>query len=357
MPTTASPVPGLRIGMIAQVEHSRVRAEGGTRRSDGLDEGIRLLSAAEELAYDVGYVRTRHLQDTLSSPLVFLAALGQRVRRMQLGTAVIPLRFEDPARLAEDLATCDLLLDGRLRAGLSSGYSARDAMYAGAFGPVRDGVGDHVDRVLTRLVSLVDGEVVSHADSHVEGVAPGTPMCVRPQVPGLRSRLSYGAASPQRAASVGARGMGLQLATMALDDGSGRSFPALQLEAIRAYREASRAAGHGDGTVMVSRQMLPVTSEAELERYVTLIPRERAAAPGTATEYRGREIGGQGAVYGAVVIDDPAVVARHLRDDDAVREADELTLVLPFGAPMVEQEGVLRTFAEHVVPLLADGGR
>lgn len=356
MSDTPASAPGLGIGMIAQIEHGRVRAEGDSRRSDALAEGIELFTAAEALGYDVGYVRTRHLQDTLASPLLFLAALGQRVTRMQLGTAVIPLRFENPARLAEDLATCDLLLGGRLRAGLSSGYSSRDTMYAGAYGTVRGGVGDHVDRVLSRLLSLVDGEVVSHADAHIEGVDAGTPLQIRPQVPGLRSRLSYGAASPQRAASIGSRGMGLQLATMALDDGSGRSFETLQLDALHAYREASRAAGHGEGTVMVSRQMLPVATEEQLERYVSLIPRERSATPGTTGEYRGREIGGQGAVYGPVIIDDPSVVAQYLMADAVVREADELTLVLPFGASLEEQRGVLTTFAEQVVPHLVAGG-
>ncbi len=351
-PAASSTREAPRIGFVAQVEHTGVRADGARVSSSGLADGITLFTAAEELGVDVGYVRVRHLQGALASPLLFLAALGQRTSRLQLGTAVIPLRFENPGRLAEDLATADLLTGGRLRVGLGSGYSAHDANYARAFDAVPGAVRDRVDRVLHELLALVDGEIVATADAHIEGVERGTPLRVQPQVPALRSRLAYGAASPQRAALAGRLGLGLQLATLAPDDGSGRSFEQLQLEALEAYREASRAAGHGDGYVMVSRQMMPVESEADLERYMTLLPRERDAQPGIAGEHAGREIGGRRAVFSGIVLDDPGTVARALLADPVVQAADEIVLVLPFGAPAADQRAMLRTFARHVVPHL-----
>ncbi|WP_422114606.1 LLM class flavin-dependent oxidoreductase [Brachybacterium sp. UNK5269] len=341
-----------RIGFVAQVEHTGVRTSGAAVSSTGLAEGIDLFTAAEELGFDVGYVRVRHLQGALASPLLFLAALGQRTSRLQLGTAVIPLRFENPGRLAEDLATADLLTGGRLRAGLGSGYSAHDANYARAFGAVPGDVRDRVDRVLHDLLALLDGEIVATADAHIEDVERGTPLRVQPQVPSLRSRLAYGAASPERAAMAGQLGLGLQLATLAPDDGSGRSFEQLQLAALEAYREAARAAGHGEGHVMVSRQMLPVESEAELERYMTLLPRERDARPGIAGEHAGQEIGGRRAVFSRIVLDDPGTVARALLADPVVQAADEIVLVLPLGAPAADQRAMLRTFGRHVVPHL-----
>src|SRR5699024_8609765 len=93
------------------------------------------------------------------------------------------------------------------------------------------------------------------------------------------------------------------------------SFESLQLDVVEAYREASRAAGYGEGHVMVSRQMIPVTGDAELERYVSLIPRERAAAPGVSGEHRSLEIGGREAVYSQIVLDVPSVVAQPLIAD------------------------------------------
>ncbi|AXK45195.1 LLM class flavin-dependent oxidoreductase [Brachybacterium saurashtrense] len=332
-----------RIGVVAQVEYA------------GLDDGRALFLTAEELGYDVGYVRVRHLQNSLASPLLFLAALGRDTSRIQLGTAVIPLRFENAGRLAEDLATADLLTGGRLRPGLGSGYSAHDAIYARAFGALPGDRAEHVDRVLHDLLSFLDGEIVAGADRHIEEVDPGSPLRIQPQAPGLRERLAYGAASPVRAAMAGHAGLGLQLATMAPDDGSGRSFEQLQLEALEAYREASRAAGHGEGHVMVSRQMLPVRTEEELERYVTLIPRERTAEPGLGDEHRAPEIAGHDAVYSRVVIDDPGTVAQALLADAVVQAADEIALVLPFGAPAADQREMLGTFADLVVPHLLTG--
>lgn len=341
-----------RMGFVTQVDHTGIRTTGTAVTSTGIDEGIELFLTAEELGYEVGYVRVRHLQDSLSSPLLFLAALGQRTRQIQLGTAVIPLRFENAGRLAEDLASADLLTGGRLRPGVSSGYSANDAMYARAFGALRDERADHVDRILHDLLSLLDGEIVAGADSHIEGIDPGAPLRMQPRVPSLRSRLAYGAAGPQRAAMAGRLGLELQLATMVPDDGSGRSFEELQLEVLTAYREASQEAGFGEGTVMVSRQMVPVRSDAELERYVTLLPRERTADPRIVGEHHGQEIGGHDAVFSEVVLDEPAEVARKLWEDPVVQAADELALVLPPNAPLADQQALLRTFARMVVPQL-----
>lgn len=329
-----------RLGVLAQIDSAQ------------LDDGRDLILLAEELDLDVAYLRVRHLQDASPSPLLVLAALGQHARRIELGTAVIPLRFENAGRLAEDLATADLLLGGRLRAGLGSGYSAHDAIYARAFGALAADRADHVDRVLHDLLSFVDGEIVAGADAHIEGVDPGTPLRVQPQVPGLRRRLAYGAASPARAAMAGRAGLGLQLATMAPDDGSGRSFEVLQLEALEAYREASRAAGHGEGHVMVSRQMVPVETEEELERFVSLLPRERAASPAVLAEHRAPEIGGHAAVFSRVVVDEPLAVAQALLADPVVHAADEIALVLPVGAPAEDQRRVLRAFGTLVAPHL-----
>lgn len=350
--STSGPHETPRIGFVTQVDHTGIRTEGGAVASAGIDEGIELFLTAEELGYDVGYVRVRHLQDALSSPLLFLAALGQRIRRIELGTAVIPLRFENAGRLAEDLATADLLTGGRLRPGISSGYSAHDAMYSRAFGALHDERTDHVDRILHDLVSLLDDEIVAGADSHVEGVDPGEPLRMQPRVPSLRGRIAYGAAGPQRAAMAGRMGLALQLATMVPDDGSGRSFQELQLEVLNAYREASRDAGFGEGRVMVSRQMIPVRSDAELERYVTLLPRERAADPRVVGEHHGHEIGGHEAVFSELVLDEPAAVVTALGEDPVVQEADEIALVLPLGAPLEDQQTLLRTFAHLVVPPL-----
>src|ERR1700749_4731621 len=98
---------------------------------DGGDPGpghqttLEIIELAEELGFDSAWVRHRHLQYGISSPVAVLAAASQRTSRIDLGTAVIPLGWENPLRLAEDLATVDLLSGGRLNPGLSVGSPMR----------------------------------------------------------------------------------------------------------------------------------------------------------------------------------------------------------------------------------------
>lgn len=337
-----------RIAFIAQIDHTGIAGH----RSNGLEGGLDLFSAADALGYDAGYVRSRHLQDTLSAPLPFLVAAGTRAPRMQLGTAMIPLWFENPARLAEELATTDLLLGGRLLPGLSSGYSSKVAPYLTAFGDDEIPAREQVDRTLQALLEHLDGDIVGTADTHFEDLEAGTPLRVRPQVTDLHERVAYGAASPARAARAGQQGLRLQLATLHPDDGSGRDLAQMQVETIRAYRDASRSYGHGEGFVSVSRQMIPVRDEAELEQYTTLLPHERSRVAGVDAEHHGGEVGGGDAVYARVVLDSADVVAEALRSDAAVREADEFVLVPPFIEGPVRAQQVLEAFAEQVVPLL-----
>ncbi|MFI2333110.1 LLM class flavin-dependent oxidoreductase [Nocardia rhamnosiphila] len=80
----------------------------------GLEDTLRLFEFGERLGVDGAWVRQRHLEHGVGSAAVFLAAAGQRTRRIQLGTAVIPIGYESPFRLAEDLAMADILSGGRL---------------------------------------------------------------------------------------------------------------------------------------------------------------------------------------------------------------------------------------------------
>lgn len=341
---TADAVPA--IGFLAFVDHTGV--SGG--RSQGLDDGVDLFRRAEALGYDAGYVRHRHLQDYLSAPLPFLVAAGGATERLRLGTSLIPLRFENAGRLAEEAATTDLLIGGRLELGVGSGYAQQDAVNTRAFGAVDGSIRDHVNGVLADLFAFLDGEVVSQADETFETEEAGTDLRVRPQAPGLRSRVAYGAGSISSAQMAGRAGIGLQVSTLQPGVEPGQSFEQAQREVIRAYRAASREAGHGDGHVTASRQVLPVARPSDLEGFADLIERDRrrqaAMAEGTAL------LGGRPAAFGKVVADAPEEVAAFLAQDEALAEADEVVLALPFGHPIEVVRTILETFGEGVAPLL-----
>src|SRR6478736_1937721 len=111
----------------------------------GLEETLQLFELAEQLGYDGAWVRQRHLEHGISSATVFLAAASQRTSTIELGTGVIPIGYESPFRLGEDLSTADVLAQGRLQVGLSAGRP-----------PHADLIGDLV----------FDGDWESHDFSH-----------------------------------------------------------------------------------------------------------------------------------------------------------------------------------------------
>lgn len=100
--------------------HTRVSFPKG-RAAESLRDGIRLFQFGEQLGYNRGWVYQRHFDNYLASPLVFLPVVAQHTSRIGLGTAIIGMRYEDPILMAEAASTADLLTDGRLKLGLSTG--------------------------------------------------------------------------------------------------------------------------------------------------------------------------------------------------------------------------------------------
>src|ERR1700728_2367502 len=115
--TTERPTKWLRLGFLNNVPFSEF-APGGMAR--GLKDGVELFKIAEELGYDSGWGRNRHFDNYLASPLTLLTAAAQKTERIQLGTAIIPVGYEDPIRLAEDAAVADLLSDQRIQLGIAT---------------------------------------------------------------------------------------------------------------------------------------------------------------------------------------------------------------------------------------------
>ncbi|SDG65616.1 Luciferase-like monooxygenase [Lentzea fradiae] len=146
-----------------------------------------IIALGEDLGFDSAWVRHRHLQFGISSPVAVLAAASQRTSRIALGTAVIPLGWENPLRLAEDLATVDVLSGGRLNPGVSVGPPMHWDEVKGALYPeTADAENFGYDRV-QRLLGFVAGEKVT-GFSGVEGIEVWSDR-VQPHAAGLRDRM------------------------------------------------------------------------------------------------------------------------------------------------------------------------
>jgi alkanesulfonate monooxygenase SsuD/methylene tetrahydromethanopterin reductase-like flavin-dependent oxidoreductase (luciferase family) len=96
---------------------------GGMTRTagDALSQTVELAVAAEEVGIDGAFVRVHHFSRQLSSPFPLLAAIGVKTSRIEIGTGVIDMRYENPLYMAEEAAAADLLARGRLQLGVSRG--------------------------------------------------------------------------------------------------------------------------------------------------------------------------------------------------------------------------------------------
>ncbi|MEE1621685.1 LLM class flavin-dependent oxidoreductase [Zafaria sp. J156] len=335
---TETAPPPFRLGFLAFVEHSGI--EGG--RSRGLEEGLELFELAEELGYDVGYVRHRHLEHYLSAPVPFLAAAGQRTRRLRLGTSVTPIRFEDPVRLAEEAATLDLLTGGRLELGLSSGYSDNEGTFSQAYAPIEGGLREAVDARVERFIAAVEGRTLAVADEKIPFAEAGTELPVQPVSPGLRRRIAYGAGSLASARRTGRQGLGLQLSTLNTE-ATGLSFEEAQLASIEAYRaEHARVAGWASHA-SVSRQIVPYANAAEQAEVQWLLDRDAARQGGNP------DLPFQ---FGRVASGTGERIAEALAGDVGLRAADELVIALPFDHPSDVVRRILTVAAQEVAPAL-----
>src|SRR4051794_38978455 len=174
----------------------------------GHENTLGVIELGEQLGFDSAWVRHRHLQHGISSPVAFLGAASQRTRRIELGTAVTPLGWENPLRLAEDWATVDVLSAGRLNPGMSVGPPMHWDDVKGALYPDTADVEDFSYERVLRVVRLVAGEPASTFSGR-EGVVEEFSARVQPHSPGLRARLWYGGAGLRSAVWAGEHGMNL----------------------------------------------------------------------------------------------------------------------------------------------------
>ncbi|MFT2752452.1 LLM class flavin-dependent oxidoreductase [Clavibacter sp. Sh2088] len=314
----------------------------------GFEEALRLVELGDALGLDTAWLRPDHLRTSISSPVAMLAAASQRTRRIGLGTASIPVRAENPLRLAEDLATVDLLAGGRLRPGLSVGNPGRVAALDRAIHPV---TADHEEPGRERLLrfrDLLRGGRVPGAEEHDADPDDDEAMTptVQPSSPGLADRLGYGAATLRTAAWAGAHGFRL-LASGVTERGSGAGFGRDQRALIDAYRDAhpDPAAAH----VTLALVVVPTdgATAAQRSRYAA----DAAVRAERADRAEGRP-GGASMVRAGDLVGPAEELAAALRADPAVQAADELAVVLPAGLVEDDAAQILADVAERLGPAL-----
>ncbi|GAA3477123.1 MULTISPECIES: LLM class flavin-dependent oxidoreductase [Streptomyces] len=285
----------------------------------GHESTLEIIELGERLGFDSAWVRHRHLQYGISSPVALLAAASQRTSRIQLGTAVIPLGWENPLRLAEDLATVDILSGGRLNPGVSVGPPMHFAKVQEALYPGTADAEDFSYERVRRLLDFVRGAPATDF-SGVEGFEVFSDR-VQPQSAGLGSRMWYGGASLRSAEWAGAHGMNFLTSSVVKAEKS-EDFGEIQLSHIRTFR-----AHHPDGDrARVSQGLVVIpTDSASPEQRAKYEEYARTRLPRTAQPQ-----GPARMMFAPDLVGPSAEIAEKLYADAAFREVDEVAFALPF---------------------------
>jgi alkanesulfonate monooxygenase SsuD/methylene tetrahydromethanopterin reductase-like flavin-dependent oxidoreductase (luciferase family) len=328
-------VPLERLGFLTIGLFDEADPAGGHRTT------LEVIELGERLGFNSAWVRHRHLQYGISSPVAVLAAATQRTQRIELGTAVIPLGWENPLRLAEDLATVDVLSGGRLNPGVSTGPPMHfDDVKAALYPDTADAEDLSYERV-DRLLRLVSGQPASTFEG-TEGIEQFSSR-VQPYSPGLRRRMWYGGASLASARWAGENAMNFLTSSVVRAEES-ENFAAIQLSHIRAFR-----AGHPDGpAARVSQGLVVIPTDsataAQRARYAAYV---EARMPRTATPQGPARL-----LFAPDILGSSAEIAETLYAHPAFREVREVAFALPFSFGHDDYVQILTDMAGKLGPAL-----
>lgn len=313
--------------------------------SDTLLQSIDLAVAAEELGIDGAYFRVHHYAQQLASPFPLLAAIGAKTSKIEIGTGVIDMRYENPLYMVEDAGAADLISGGRLQLGISRGSPEQviDGWRHFGYEPY-EGEDDasmgrrHALEFLTKLRGH------GFAEPNPYPMFPNPPGLLRlePHSEGLIDRIWWGAGSNSTAIWAAEHGMNLQSSTLK-DDENGKPFHVQQAEQIRAYREAWKKAGHKrEPRVSVSRSIFALINDMD-----RLYFGERSE-----TDDQIGMIDNKRSIFGRSYAAEPDKLIEQLTQDEAIKEADTLLLTIPNTLGVEYNVHVMSSIIEHIAPEL-----
>ena len=311
--------------------------------SAGYERTLELFATGERLGFDSAWVRQRHLERAVSSAATFLAAASQRTRRIQIGSAVIQMGYENPFRLAEDLATVDVLAKGRLNVGLSAGAPNHGELLGERLFDTDPSLVDFSHARIARLRRNLSGEWLGTEETVVESAAGKVRPRVSPFAPGLTDRLWYGGGSRRSVEWAARNGFNLLIGNITSGEGTD-DYREAQLGQIALYREHWGEVRKP--RLAVGRVIVPTDSaDAQTrERYRLFAEGRhvRTLAPAVHGERR--------VVFLPDLVGSSAEILERLHTDPVLAEVGELRFELPYDLPFENYQQILEDFVAHVAP-------
>jgi alkanesulfonate monooxygenase SsuD/methylene tetrahydromethanopterin reductase-like flavin-dependent oxidoreductase (luciferase family) len=331
----------LSFGHWANSPHSQARTA-----ADVLLQSIDLAVAAEELGADGAYFRVHHFARQLASPFPLLAAVGAKTRKIEIGTAVIDMRYENPLYMVEDAGAADLIAGGRLQLGISrgSGEQVLDGWRYFGYAPSEGETDSDMARRHTEVFyEVLQGKGFAQPNPRPMFANPPGLLRVEPHSAGLRDRIWWGSGSNATAIWAAKMSMNLQTSTLKYDE-TGQPLHIQQAEQIRAYREAWKEAGHArEPRVSVSRSIFALVNEQD--RMYFGHERQSDDSVGMLDDKIQ-------AIFGRTYAAEPDRLVELLAKDEAIAAADTLLLTIPNQLGVEYNAHVIESILTHVAPAL-----
>jgi len=312
--------------------------------ADALKQSIELAVAAEELGADGAYFRVHHFARQLGSPFPLLAACGARTKTIELGTAVIDMRYENPLYMAEDAGAADLIAGGRLQLGISRGSPEQviDGFRYFGYAPAEgESDADMARRHTQVFLEVIQGKGFAKPNPRPMFPNPSGLLRLEPYSAGLRERIWWGAGTNATAEWAAKSAMNLQSSTLKIDE-SGKPFHVQQAEQIRLYRAAWKEAGHTrTPRVSVSRSIFALVDERD---------RLYFGRGGEERDQIGMLSETERAIFGRSYAAEPDKLIAELKGDEAIAEADTILLTVPNQLGVDYNAHVIEAILKHVAP-------
>jgi alkanesulfonate monooxygenase SsuD/methylene tetrahydromethanopterin reductase-like flavin-dependent oxidoreductase (luciferase family) len=332
----------LSFGHWSDSPHSMVRTA-----SDALLQSIELAVAAEELGVDGAYYRVHHFAQQLGSPFPLLAAVGAQTSKIEIGTAVIDMRYENPHYMIEDSGAADIIAGGRLQLGISRGSPEQvieGFRYFGYDPEEGESDADMARRHTEAYLMLLEGRGFARPNPRPMFPNPPGLLRIEPHSPGLRERIWWGSGSDDTAVWAAELGMNMQTSTLKFDE-SGEPLHIQQKRQIDVYRGAWTAAGHErEPRVSVSRSIFALVDD-----------RDRAYFGGggrSESDQIGYIDENTRAIFGRSYADEPDALVEQLAQDEAIAAADTLLLTVPNQLGVDYNAHALESILKYVAPAL-----
>ncbi|MEA5118737.1 MAG: LLM class flavin-dependent oxidoreductase, partial [Propionicimonas sp.] len=312
--------------------------------ADFLQQSIDLAVAVEELGADGAYFRVHHFARQAGSPFPLLAAIGARTSRIEIGTGVIDMRYENPLHCAEDAGAADLISGGRLQLGVSRGSPEQvvDGWRYFGYQPAEgESDADLARRHTEVFLQVIEGEGFAQPSPRPMFPNPPGLLRIEPYSPGLRRRIWWGAGSDATARWTAEKGMNLMSSTLK-DNESDKPFHAQQADQIQAFRDAWQAAGHDwEPRVSVSRSIFALVNDTDRRYFGD--DRDSSDTVGW-IDARTQ------AIFGRSYAADPDVLVEQLKQDEAIAAADTLLLTVPNQLGVEYNAHVVESILTYVAP-------